>query len=58
MDRGERSILRKVVEKEESAAVPMVLCVSEVSSLQMGLTDGWYNLRSTILLGTSLYKPC
>ena len=27
VDKGERSILRNVLEKDESAAVPMVLCV-------------------------------
>jgi len=56
MDRGERSILRRVLEKDESAAVPMVLCVSQVSSTRLVLTDGWYSMPSTIQLGTPLHK--
>ena len=44
VDMGERSFLRKVVEKNKSAAVPMVLCVSTcvsmVYSLHMGLPSG------------------
>ena len=34
----------------------MLLCVSEVYSKCLVLTDGWYSLPSTIQLGTPLDK--
>ena len=47
-----RSVLRRVLEKDVGAGVPMVLVVAEVSSTNFLLTDGWYSLPCSIDAGT------
>ena len=49
-----RSILRRVLEKDVGAGVPMVLVVAEVSSTNFLLSDGWYSLPCSIDAGTPL----
>ena len=49
---SERSVLRRVLEKDVGAGVPMVLVVAEVSSSNFLLTDGWYSLPCSIEPGS------
>ena len=56
VDRGEHSVLRRVLERDESAAVPMVLCVAEVRAAGLLLTDGWYSLPCLLERGSPLLR--
>ena len=56
LDRGERSVLRRVLERDESAGVPMVLCVAEVRPASLLLTDGWYSLPCPLERGSPLLR--
>jgi hypothetical protein len=56
VDRGEHSVLRRVLERDENAAVPMVLCVAEVRAAGLLLTDGWYSLPCLLERGSPLLR--
>ena len=51
-----RSILRRVLEKDVGAGVPMVLVVAEVSPTNFLLTDGWYFISCSIDPGTRIQQ--
>jgi len=56
IERGERSILRKIMEKDDVPSRHLVLCVTQLlpsplpesSTLQIELTDGWYCIRGLL----------
>ena len=51
-----RSVLRRLVEKDVGAGVPMVLVVAEVAATSLLLTDGWYSLPCNIEPGSPLQQ--
>ena len=53
---GERSVLRRLLEREEGPGVPMVLCVAEVGQHSLLLTDGWYSLPCPLSPGSPLLR--
>ena len=56
IDRSERSVLRRVLEQDDSAGVTMVLCVTWISGDQMSLSDGWYHLNSPLYQGSLMQR--
>ncbi|PRP87682.1 BRCA2 repeat family protein [Planoprotostelium fungivorum] len=52
VERAERSVLRKICERDESSSKHMVLCVATVksdgSSNIIEVTDGWYSLNAAL----------
>ncbi|XP_063987228.1 uncharacterized protein LOC135167696 [Diachasmimorpha longicaudata] len=56
IDRTERSIIRKMLEKDEVASHRMILCVSRIkrttinneTTISMELTDGWYSVIAAL----------
>ena len=56
VDRAERSIIRRILEKDESAAVPMILFNSATSSNMLEVSDGWYSLPCCLEVGSPLYR--
>ena len=56
IDRSERSVIRRVMEQDESAAVAMVLCVTRISGDKMTLSDGWYQLNSPLYQGSLMQR--
>ena len=56
IDRSERSVLRRVLEKDEPVAVTMVLCVTWISGDKMTLSDGWYHLNSPLYQGSLMQR--
>ena len=53
---GERSVLRRVLERDEGAGVPMVLAVAAVVRTALTLTDGWYSLPCPLEGGAPLTR--
>ena len=53
---GERSVLRRLLEREEGPGVPMVLCVAEVRPDSLLLTNGWYSLPCPLPPGSPLLR--
>ena len=53
---GERSVLRRVLERDEGAGVPMVLVVAAVGRTALTLTDGWYGLPCPLEGGAPLTR--
>ena len=56
IDRGERSIIRQILEHDEAAGVAMVLCVVAVMEDRLVVSDGWYHLPSPLYPGSALQR--